>query len=117
MLKGQLRIQLIMAVTTADICRSLIPRVALLNRAIKSFNSSSLSWVNCIRSIDVFLARLLLEKYAVHCLEKLSNMRMDFGGRGFHTVHYLSPKCWREGLHIIAYGVAHNLIKSTKALK
>ncbi|KAL2542496.1 hypothetical protein Adt_03474 [Abeliophyllum distichum] len=116
-LKRRLRVPLIMAVTTTDICRSLIPSVALLNLAMKSFSGSSLPYANCIRLIAVFLTRLLLEKCVAKLLENSSNVRIDFEERV--AIQSLASRLNVGGktLHIITSGWACNLIKSTKDLR
>ncbi|KAL2539834.1 hypothetical protein Adt_00812 [Abeliophyllum distichum] len=106
-----------MAVTTVDICSSLIPSATLLNRAMKSFSSSSLSYANCVRLIAVFLTHLLLAKGVVKFLENSSNVRIDFGGRVATQSLASRLSVGGKALHIIASGVACNLIKSIKDLR
>ncbi|KAL2486381.1 hypothetical protein Adt_31137 [Abeliophyllum distichum] len=106
-----------MAVTTVDICSSLIPSVALLNRAMKSFSSSSLPCANYIRLIAVFLISLLLTKCVAKFLENSSNVRIDFGRRVATQSLASRLSVGGKALHIIASGVACNLIKSTKDLR
>ncbi|KAL2497511.1 hypothetical protein Adt_23061 [Abeliophyllum distichum] len=106
-----------MGMTTSDIYKSLIFNVALLNWTMKSFNSSSFSLVNCIMPMVVFLACLPLVKYAAKLLETSSNVRINFGRKVATQSLASCLSVGRKVLHIIASGMAHNLIKSTKALR
>ncbi|KAL2480520.1 hypothetical protein Adt_33486 [Abeliophyllum distichum] len=80
-LKALFRVPFIIAVTRADIWRSLMSRVALLNLAKYPYSDSSFSLTTCIRPMAVFLFLLLLIKYATKLRESSSNILVDRGAR------------------------------------
>ncbi|KAL2526819.1 hypothetical protein Adt_11873 [Abeliophyllum distichum] len=114
-LKALFHVPFIMATTTSDIWRSLMPRVAVLNLARNSCSDLSFSWTTCIRPMAIFLFLLLLKKYATKLQESSSNVLIDHGARVATQSLAFLLNVGGKDQHITASGAAYSLVGSTKS--